>query len=77
VGDRAGVILVHVRDQDGQDVQVCPPHQVLKVRDDIVDSQHVVLREHQAGVDDDGVIAVLDRHHVFADLPQATQGDDP
>jgi hypothetical protein len=46
------------------------------IGDDQVHPQHLLLGEHEAGVDDDEVAGELQHHHVLADLPQSTQGDD-
>ena len=49
--------------------------QIAEVGDDVVDAEHIVFGEHQAGIDDDRVIAVLDDHHVLADFPQPANRD--
>src|SRR3990172_8160529 len=48
---------------------------VSEIGDDVIDPQHVVLGEHDTGVDDQDVLSVLDGHHVLADLPQPPEGD--
>ncbi len=74
VADGAGVVLMPMSNDD-------PAHpvpvleQVAEVGDDVVDPQHVILGEHDAGVDHQGVVAVLQDHHILADLPQTTEGD--
>src|SRR3972149_5912618 len=52
-----------------------PRRDVGDVRDDQIDAQHLLLGEHEAGVDDDEVFAKLEDHHVLADLAEAAQGD--
>jgi hypothetical protein len=37
--------------------------------------QHLFLREHQPGVDDDNVVGHLHRQHVLANFAQSTQGN--
>src|SRR5436305_1960922 len=49
--------------------------QVGDVGDDQVDAQHRLLGEHEAAVDHDDVVAVLEGHHILADLFKAAQRD--
>src|SRR5205085_4310208 len=56
---------------------VLPLPQVCHVRDDEVDAQHPFVREHETGVDDDDVIADLDREHILADFTDAAKRDHP
>ena len=51
--------------------------EVREVRDHVVHARHLVVREHQAAVDGQEVLARLDQHHVEADLAEATERDDP
>ncbi len=46
------------------------------VGDDEVDAEHLLVGEHQAAVDDDDVVAVLEHVHVLADLADAAERDD-
>ena len=46
-----------------------------EVRDDPVDAQHLVVREHDAAVESDQVVPGLHQHHVEPDLAEAAQGD--
>ena len=73
VGQGADVVFVAVGDDDAAHL-VLVLHHVAHVRDDQVDTQHVLFGEHQAGVDDEDVITVLQRHHVLADLAQPAEG---
>ena len=45
------------------------------VGDDEVDAEHLLVGEHEAGVDGDHVVAVLEQHHVLADLAETAEGD--
>ena len=47
------------------------------VGDDEVDAEHLLVGEHQAAVDDDDVVAVLEHVHVLADLAHPAERDDP
>ena len=69
------MILVAMGDDDPQHL-LAIRLQVRDVRDDVVDPRQLLIREHQAAVDHDDVVAVLDGIHVLADLPQAAQGDE-
>jgi len=75
VPQRANVVFVTMGDDDRPDCLELIA-QVGPVRDDKVHPQHVALREHDAGINDDGVAPVLEHQHVLADLPQSPQGDD-
>jgi hypothetical protein len=78
VRDRAGVVFVPVRDDDAANdihlIQNGP-----KIGDDVIDPQHIVLREHDARIDYQRVARarslILDIHHVLADFPQSSQGN--
>ena len=71
----AHVVLVTVREQDAQHL-LSVLHDVGEIREHQVDAQHLLVREHQPGVDDDERVTVFDDRHVLADGPQATKGDD-
>ena len=51
--------------------------QIGKIGDDKIDPQHIILGEHQAGIDNHNVVVIFEYGHIFADFPQATQGDNP
>ena len=76
----ADVVLVPVRGDDGVDA-VGVLAQVREVGQDEVDAVEVGPREHEPAVDEQdatvGTDALLDRHAVAADLPQAAQEDQP
>jgi hypothetical protein len=74
VGEGADVVLVAVRDDDAAQL-VFVLEQVSYVRYEKVDSQHLVLGEHHAAVDDEDVFAVFDGHHVLADFAEAAEWD--
>ena len=76
VGETADVILMGVGDQEGPNL-LAVLAQVGDVRDDEVYPEHLFVGEHEAAVDHDDVVAVLEDVHVLADLPHASQGDDP
>ena len=76
VPDRAGMIFMAVGDNDAS-YPVALVRQITKIGNDVVDSQHVILGEHDAGVDNQNVRAILDGHHIFADFPQTSQGNQP
>ncbi len=76
VGQRTDVVFVAVGEDDGP--QLLPPlHHIGDIGNDDVNPQHVVLGEHETGVDEQHLFAVLDSHHVLADLAYTTQRNDP
>ena len=74
-GQGPRMVLVAVGDDDRQHL-LTVRLQVGDVGDDVVDPRQLLVREHQAAVDHDDIVAVLDGVHVLADLPQAAQGDE-
>ena len=70
----ADVILVAVGQDNGVEPRA-PGERVRKVRNDVVDPGQLVIGEHEAAVDRNQVLAGLDEHHIEADFPQATEGD--
>ena len=71
----ADVVLMAVREDDAADV-TDTFLQPRDVRDHEVDAEHLLLREHEPGVDDHDVIAAAQRHHVAADLAQTAKRDE-
>jgi hypothetical protein len=75
VRQRADVVLVGVGDEERLDVGAA----LLEVRDvgdDEVDAEHLLVGEHEAAVDDDDLVAVLEDVHVLADLAHPAERDD-
>ena len=75
VGQPADVVLVGVGDQERLD-RVPPLAQVRHVGHDEVDAEHLLVGEHQAAVDDDDLVPVLEDVHVLADLADAAERHD-
>ena len=71
----ADVVLVGMGDQERLDVGA-PFLQVGDVGDDQVDPEHLLVGEHQAAVDHDDLVAVLEDVHVLADLAHPAERDD-
>ncbi len=69
------MVLVPVGDENALELVLVLEH-VGVVGQHEVDAGLVVVREHQARVDEQHVVAVLDRRHVLADAVEATQRDD-
>ena len=69
------MILVSVRQKDAADLLLVL-FEVGDVRDDQVNAQHIFVRECDAAVHDDDVVAVLDHGHVLADLVQTAERGD-
>ena len=74
IGQRADVVLVPVG-EDHRPEALPVLAEIGEVRDDVVDAGHLVVREQEAAVHGDDVVARLDQHHVEADLAQAPQRD--
>ena len=75
-GERADMVLVAM----GQKYPAHPVDlvaQIGNIGDDQIDAEHVRLGKHQAAVDDDDVLAILEDGHVQADLPEPAEGDEP
>ena len=70
------MILVAVRENDRPDLVGVIP-QVAEVREDEVDTEVLVPREGEPGIDDDDRAIALVDGHVLPDLAQAPEGDDP
>ena len=51
-------------------------HEECGIWDHQIDPQHVIIRECQAGIHQDHVIAVNECGHVLANFSQTAQGDD-
>ena len=75
VRQAADVVLVGVGDEERPDL-VAVLLEVRHVGHDEVDAEHLLVGEHQAAVDDDDVVAVLEHVHVLADLPHPAERDD-
>ena len=71
----ARVVLVAVGDDDAAELVLVLQH-VGVVGKDEVDAGLVVLGEHQAGVYQDHVVAVLEGRHVLADAVESAERDD-
>ena len=65
-----------VREHDAAHTLLVLP-EVSDVRDDEIDAEHLLVGEHETGVDHDDVVALLDRHHVLPDLADSAERDDP
>ena len=46
------------------------------IRDNEIYPQHILLREHEAGIDDQNLIIYTNNGHVLADFPKSAQGND-
>ena len=75
VRQAADVVLVGVGDEEGLDL-LAVLLEVGDVGDDEVDAEHLLVGEHEAAVDDDDLVAVLEDVHVLADLAHPAERDD-
>jgi hypothetical protein len=76
VGQRPHVVLVRMREQHGAHLAHALP-QVGEVREDEIDSEMLVPREREAGVDDHNLVVELVDGEVLPDLSQAPEWRDP
>src|SRR5258708_37463345 len=67
------MVFVPVAEEDSEHLAAWL-EQVRDVGQDEVDPQHVLLREHEPGVDDEDLVLPLERPHVDADLAKAAEG---
>ena len=72
----ADVVFVAVREEDPEHLTAAV-QQVGDVRQDEVDAKHVLLREHEPGVDHDNLALPLQRPHIDADLAEAAEREIP
>jgi hypothetical protein len=72
---RADVVLVRVREDDGPD-PVAALGQVADVGQDQVDAEVLVARKREPRVDDDDLAVELEHGHVLADLADPAERDD-
>ena len=70
------MVLVAVREEDRAKALLALKY-VAYLRDHEIDPQHLLFGEHEAGVHGDDRVAVLEQHHVLADLAETAQGNDP
>ena len=73
-GQAADVVLVAVGEDDGADL-VAVLDEVADVGDDDVDAEQLFFGEHQAGVDDDDVVAAAEGEAVHAELAESAKRD--
>src|SRR4029077_12813764 len=77
----ADVVLMAVGQHDADDLSISclpattgrGPQEVRDVRQDEVDAEHVLLREHEPGVHDQDLVLPLEAPHVDPDLAEAAQ----
>ena len=75
VRERARVVLVAVGNHDATEFLLVL-EDIGVVRKDEVDSRLIIIGEHKASVDEDHVIAALERRHVLSDAIKAAKRDD-
>src|ERR1700719_5042417 len=75
-GQPADVVLMTVGQEDADDLAT-GREQVGDVGEDKVDAEHVLLREHEARVDDDDLVLPLQHPHVDAARAEAAEREVP
>ncbi len=76
IGKAPYVVFVAVGDHDPSHLVAALPD-IAHIGDHYVHPRHLGGGEHEASIDDEEVVTVLQHHHVLSYLPQAAQGDDP
>src|SRR5690606_1657549 len=74
VRQAADVVLVSMGEEDGFELFAIRLD-VGDVRDDEVDAEHILFREHEPGINGDHVVATFQEHHVLADLTETAEGN--
>ena len=74
IRERADVILVGVREHDGQHLAAL---EIAEVGQHEVDAEVLVTREREARVDDEDLAGDLEHRHVLPDLAEAAERDHP
>ena len=69
------MVLVAMRQHDGLDL-VTVLEEIRDVRNDEVDAEHVLLREHQPRIDEQDLVLVTHDRHVLSDFAKAAERDD-
>ena len=72
----AGMVFVSVGDNDAADVLMLILEISVEIRDDVINPEHIIFRKHDARVDNQNFMIILDDHHIFSDFSQAPEGDD-
>ena len=75
IRERARVVLVAVGNHDAAKLLLVLEN-IGVVRKDEVDSRLIIIGTHEASVDEDHVIAALERRHVLSDAIKAAKRDD-
>ena len=72
IGKRADVIFMSVRDHKALHLLLIL-YQVADVRNNLIDTWHIIVREGHTAVHDNNRIVILDRGDIHADLIQSSQ----
>ena len=73
--DRPNVVFMSMRDHDPHYL-ICFIAQIFIIGNDVIDPQHIVMREHDARIYDHNLVIELVGSHVLANFPKSTQGND-
>ncbi len=72
--NRADMVLVPVGDEDAEHLARAFA-QILEVRDDVIDPEHVVVREHDPRVDNNDLPTKFVGHHVLSHFTEPPERD--
>lgn len=75
IRDCADVVFMPVGIDDAMNPEVLAFLKIPEIRDDQVNSEHIIGREHHACIEDKGVVAELEDGHVLTDLAKPAEGN--
>ena len=75
IRQRADMILMAVREHDGLDL-VAVLEEIRDIRNHEIDAEHILLGEHQAGINEQDLILIADDRHILANLSQTAERND-
>lgn len=73
-GYRSDMVFMTMSNDQGSQL-IAFGSEITEVRDDNVDPEHLFFGEHQAGIDEDGGVCILNDHHVQPDFTETAQRD--
>ena len=73
--NRSDMVLMSMCNDQPADLLIAVD-QIIKVRNDFVNTEHVIIREAKSAVDNDNFILVFDGCHVLADFAKSSQRND-
>ena len=75
IRQRADMIFVAVCEHDGLDL-VAVLEEIRDIRNHEIDAEHILLREHETGINEQDLILIADDRHILANLSQTAERND-